>query len=294
MRRNKPARGLSQAENEWYDQQVSKFSWVTQQAQFISNHIGRQIANPRQGYGSWLWIRACVTSASLIRLFEPHVEGNARYLDHASIAALSRALIETIATCIYISDQSVGDEEWTARKLIMHLNDLINRRTFLGQIGQLHEGNSKEIEADLREKLNANPAFMALTKDQRGKILNGSNMFLHGRHKTMLAFGWGDDITGGVYKYLSAHAHSTAMAFARTEANRIYEPDSNASKVTAGFALDHAAKALGTGCIHMVNLFPYVEASFDELVFISLKRDYPAPTTTNVPLRDSSLDIGPQ
>ena len=93
----------------------------------------------------------------------------------------------------------------------------------------------------------------------------------------MLVFGWGDEVTAGVYKYLSSHAHSTAMAFARTEANRIYEPDSNASKVTAGFAIDHVRKALGTGCLFMVSLFPYVEAAFDELVFISLKNEYRLP-----------------
>jgi len=183
----------------------------------------------------------------MIRLFEPHVAGNARYLDHASIAALSRALIENVATCIYLSDQAVSEEEWNARRLIMHLNDLINRRAFLRQIGQMREGNSKKIEEELRTKLQANSAFTALTRDQRGKILNGSNMFLHGRHKTMLAFGWGDDRTAGVYKYLSSHAHSTAMAFSRTEMNQVYEPHSNASKVTAGFAIEHARMALGTG-----------------------------------------------
>jgi hypothetical protein len=159
----------------------------------------------------------------------------------------------------------------------MHLNDLINRRTFLRQIGQLGEDLLEGTETEFRAKLEANTAFTSLPRDARGKIMNGSNMFLHGRHDAMLAFGWGDELTAGVYKYLSAHAHSTAMAFSRTEANRIYEPDSNASKVTAGFAIEHARKALGTGCLHMVSLFPYVEAAFDELVFISLKNDYPPP-----------------
>jgi hypothetical protein len=157
---------------------------------------------------------------------------------------------------------------------------------FLRQIGQLREGNANKIEEDLRTQLQANGVFSALTRDRRGKILNGSNMFLHGRHRTMLAFGWGDDITGGVYKYLSSHAHSTAMAFSRTETNQIYEPNSNASKATAGFAIEHARRALGTGCMHMVGLFPYVEATFDELVFIALKNEYSPPVKAHEPPPD--------
>lgn len=277
MGRAKHQKMTAAKENEWFESEKSKFIWLAEQAQFISNRIGRQIASPRQGFATWLWIRACVTSASIVRLFDPHVAGNARYIDHASIAALARALIENLATCIYLGDETVSEEEWDARRTVINLNDLINRRAFLRQIGQLGPDLLENREAEFRTKLEGNAAFISLSRDARGKILNGSNMFLHGRHKAMLVFGWGDEVTAGVYKYLSSHAHSTAMAFARTEANRIYEPDSNASKVTAGFAIDHVRKALGTGCLFMVSLFPYVEAAFDELVFISLKNEYRLP-----------------
>jgi hypothetical protein len=229
MSKQKRRRTTPAEENKWFESQKIKFIWLTEQAQFISNRIGKQIANPRQGYGTWLWLRACVTSASMIRLFEPQVAGNARYLDHASLAALARALIESVAACIYLSDQSVSDDEWSARKAIMRLNDFVNRRTFLRQIGQLGEDNWGDIESKLRGELEGNSVFQSLSPDKRGKLLNGSNMFLHGRHKTMLVFGWGDERTAGVYKYLSSHAHTTAMAFLRTELNEVYEPHSNAS-----------------------------------------------------------------
>src|ERR1700712_4287026 len=115
MSKNRRPRINTTEENEWFENQKTKFVWLTEQAQFISNRIGKQIANPRQGYGTWLWLRACVTSASMIRLFDPHIAGNARYIDHASLAALARALIENVSACIYLSDQSVSDEEWDAR-----------------------------------------------------------------------------------------------------------------------------------------------------------------------------------
>ncbi|MCC8954396.1 hypothetical protein H8B02_13335 [Bradyrhizobium sp. Pear77] len=283
MRRAKRRRSLREEENKWFEEKKTQFAWITEQAKFISNRIGRQIANPRQGYATWLWLRACITASSMTRLFEPHLEGKAVYIDHASIAALARALIENVATCIYLGDQKASEDVWNARRLIMRLNDRVNRAIFLKQIGQLPEDTKDDRLPEMRAELEANPAFSALTRDQRGKILNGSNTFLHGRHNTMLVFGWGNERTAGIYKYLSSHAHSTAMSFIRTEANRVYEPDSNASKVTAGFALDHASAALGTGCLNMISLFPYVEAAFDELVFMALKNGYSPPVWDSKP-----------
>lgn len=48
----------------------------------------------------------------------------------------------------------------------------------------------------------------------------------------MLKLGWGEDLTRGIYKYLSNQAHSLAMAFRRTEANKVYEQGTVYPKVT--------------------------------------------------------------
>jgi hypothetical protein len=70
------------------------------------------------------------------------------------------------------------------------------------------------------------------------------------------------------------------MAFHRTETNKIYEQDSASAMVTAGFATEFAGNALGRGCLHMISLFPYIEATLDELVFLSLKTCY-SPSADN-------------
>jgi hypothetical protein len=44
---------------------------------------------------------------------------------------------------------------------------------------------------------------------------------------------------------LSQQAHSQSMASHRTEVNRIYAQDSAAAKVSAGFSIEFARKALG-------------------------------------------------
>ncbi|MGY4224993.1 hypothetical protein ACVMIH_002354 [Bradyrhizobium sp. USDA 4503] len=154
----------------------------------------------------------------------------------------------------------------------------INRGQFLTGLDPTQKGPPEKLLKELRTKLENNPAFQALPQAKKKNLLSGKDMFVTGRHQEMLAFGWGDATTGGIYKYLSSHAHSMGLAFTRTGVNRIFANDSGAPRATAGFALEFASSALGVGCLHMVKLFPYIEAAFDPLVFGSMKSTYtPSP-----------------
>lgn len=274
------AKAKKEDEFAFFEAQKSTFGWVSQQAQFISANIGVHRPQPLQGYATWLFIRACITSRSMIRLFSEHETDNPalQYLDHPSIAALSRALIENIAVLIYFADKALTEEEWRCRKYLIDLHDIINRGQFLTQIDVNYPPPPEKTLERMRKKLTNNPAFMAIPQARRNRLLNGEDMFIDGRHKAMMVFGWGDQMTRGVYKYLSSHAHSTALAFHRTEKNQLYAPKSAASRATAGFAVEFATKALGVGCLHMLGLFPYVEATMNPLVLSVLKKDYTLAT----------------
>jgi len=261
---------------DFFDKQASSFGWLVKQARLISNRVGPHVATPRHGYATWLFIRACITAGSLTQLFEGQTsENNAiTYLDHPSVAALSRALMENIAVLIYFTDDKLSDDEWRCRRDLIDLHDLINRGQFLTQIDPKQKPPPKDLSEAQCKLLNDNPAFMAIPAARRKRLLAGEDMFVQGRHHAMLAFGWGHQLTRGVYKYVSSHAHSTALAFRRTEKNRVYTKDSGASQAVAGFSLEFASKAFGLGCLHMLALFPYVEATFDPLIIGSLRADY--------------------
>jgi hypothetical protein len=260
----------------YFEAQKSRFEWVTTQARFIGNTIGRQTVTPPQGYGAWLFMRAIITAGSLEKLFEPQdaTIGGIKYLDHASIASLGRALIENATVLLYIGDTSIPEDEFWMRKHLIDLHDYTERTKFLTDIGRLETPPDGKMLQELKDRLLGSRAFMALPERRREHLLKGKDMFVISRHDASLALGWGDQLSRGIYKYLSAHAHSTSMAFHRTEENKIYEPNSNAAKVTAGFAIDHAHQALGISCLRMVDLFPYIEATFDPLVFSALKSEY--------------------
>lgn len=64
------------------------------------------------------------------------------------------------------------------------------------------------------------------------------------------------------------------MSFHRTQMNRIYVSVSNYSLSVSGFALEHARRALGVGCLRMIFLFPSVELKMDMVTIEDLKADY--------------------
>jgi hypothetical protein len=221
-------------------------------------------------------MRSCVTANTIASLHEPRDAGyGAKYLDHASIASLCRGLIENIAVLRYVGDVSIGAEEWECRKYIIDLHDYKNRSAFLRAIGQTASDDKTYVF--LKERLVKNSYFKTISEKRQKRLLDGEDMFINGRHAEMLQFGWGENITRGIYKYLSNQVHSLPMAFHRTELNSLYQQNNPATKVAAGFATEFARKALGFGCLHVVALFPYIEEKFDPYIFAALKSEYTPP-----------------
>lgn len=262
-----------QKEARYFSDQKTLFAPLVKYASLISHNVGTHTAKPSRGYATWLFTRAVITSGSLLSLCEPRPsEYGISYLDHASIAALSRALIENIAVVCYIGDDTVTEDEWECRKYILDLHDYFNRDTFLELLGAPQE--NLVLLQRLRERLSMNAHFHTIPPKRQKALLNGEDMFIFGRHRALLVFGWGDDLTKGIYKYLSHQTHSQTMAFQRTIENKLYEPDSAYAKFVAGFSLEFARKALGFGILRMVGLFPYVGTSLDPIILTGLRQQY--------------------
>jgi hypothetical protein len=264
-------------EEKFFADERTRFTAMGKYSLLISNAIGRQFVDERRGIATWLFMRACVTSITIEGLFNPKEAGyGAKYLDHASIASLARALIENISVMLYVGDISISEDEWKCRRYLIDLHDCCNRIAFLKMLGP-QKPQEKAIKA-LTDRLHKNSYFKTIPEKRQKRLLAGEDMYISGRHAAMLKLGWGEDITRGVYKYLSNHAHSLPMSFHRTELNSVYQQDSPAAKVAAGFATEFARKALGLGCMHMIALFPYVEAKFDPAILAALKLEYASET----------------
>jgi hypothetical protein len=219
----------------------------------------------------------CVTARTLVQILDPLPTGygDSRYLDHASVAILSRALIENVAVLLYVGNTKIPNDEWECRRSLIDLHDFVNRSEFLSKIDPTTLGDfPEETLRTLRERLESNSFFQTLPPKRRQRLLDGDDMFIEGRHAAMLQLGWGDDFTRGLYKYLSNQAHSLSMSFHRTAENELYKNDSAGAQVVAGFALTFARRALGAASLHMIELFPDIELSFDQLILSALKSEY--------------------
>jgi hypothetical protein len=278
---NMPKRKDPAKTEKFFSERKAIFLGVVSTAHLIGNRIGRRQADDLRIKGSWLFIRASVTAHSVSQLFEPAPTGfgKAVYLDHSSIAVLCRALIENIAVLLYIADTTITADEWQCRMHLVDLHDFVNRRAFISRIP--YESAVKDptkLLAELQRRLAVNPFFKALPARTQKRLLEGEEMFLYGRHNAMLKLGWGEDLTRAIYKYLSNQAHSLAMSFHRTEANKVYEQGSTYPKAIAGFAAEFGYKALGVGCLRMLELFPDTELAFDPAVLAAFKKEYtPTP-----------------
>lgn len=258
------------------------FLAVSSNAHTLGNRIGRRMSDELRVRASWLFMRACVTSHSIGRLLEPTPTGfkKAVYLDHASLAILFRGLIENVAVLLYVGDTTISRDEWACRMELVDLHDFVNRQSFLNRLPN-YKSKMKDPDkllAELKDRVAANAFFTTLPAKTQKRLLEGEEMFLYGRHQAMLKLGWGEDLTRGIYKYLSNQAHSLAMAFHRTEFNKVYEQGATYPKVVVGFAAEFGCKALGVACLKMFELFPDTELAFDATVLAALKKEYaPSP-----------------
>ena len=261
----------------WFADEKGKYLSLLKQAHLVGNSVGNRQADTLRVIASWLYTRICVTAASLSQLLEPQPTGygDSRYLDHASISVVGRALIENAAVLLYACDHTLSADEWACRRALIDLHDFVNRSQFLPKLDPTTKDDfPPDHLQELKDRLSANAFFKTLPAKRQNTLLDGADMFVNGRHDAMLALGWGDDATRGIYKYLSNQAHTLAMAFHRTASNELYKDESAGSRVTAAFALSFARRALGASCLHMIALFPDIELQFTELVLTALRIEY--------------------
>jgi hypothetical protein len=265
---------------EYFRLEKEKFEWLAGRAALVSNAIGHELSDERRVMASWLFTRACVTAQSLVQLLDPPQNnfGKVRYLDHGSIAALSRCMLENTIVFLYVGDAEPSDDEWICRRYLIDLHDYHERTQFLRLLGTMDapEEELKETLQMLQDRLRSNSHFKSLHQKQQKLLLEGKEMFIGGKSRIFATLGWSDDQRRGLYKYLSNQTHTGPMAFHRTVEQRLYDKDSQVPKGIAGIAISIARVCLGVSSLRMLSLFPSIEAAFEPSVLDSLQKDYQA------------------
>jgi hypothetical protein len=92
----------------------------------ISSKITGRPMTLSHSLASGLLGKICITAMSAQALYRGHEEKRLPFLDHSSIAALCRAIIETSIMYWYLME-TISDEEWEFRLLVMKIHDAASR-----------------------------------------------------------------------------------------------------------------------------------------------------------------------
>ena len=240
-----------------------KLKWVVR----IFNGVRLHKVEPRRAWANLLFFRIGNIGNSLLLLSGPEAVRPKRSdedlcdLDHTSIAALARNMVEACVMFLYISDLDISDEEWLVRRLVLDLHDATTRYRMAKDIGENADAeNNKANAAKLKQLISASLFFKGLYPEKQKELLKGQVLYLGGLRAAVRKAGFDVDHFNAMQAYLSSHTHSSPASFNRTSLDlpvrqRLLPDDQYR---TAGLALEYATDAVGLSCERMFLLYPEV------------------------------------
>jgi Family of unknown function (DUF5677) len=180
--------------------------------------------------------KICVTAMSIQDLFRGHEAGRLPFLDHASIAVLSRAIIDSSIMYFYLTED-VSGEEWAFRFKVMQIHDVTSRLRLFKGINPEEAEKQRTILNGIRNELKEMAFFKQRQEEEREKLLGGQMLYVSGMRSTLALMNFDKRYFDGVYNYLSAYVHSMPLSYFRDSEG--FE-QSFWQRVFAGYALHHA------------------------------------------------------
>jgi hypothetical protein len=234
----------------------------------ILSAVGRLNAEPSRLWANLLFFRLAMVGNSLLVLCIPGLRDreptDGGGLDHSSVAALARNLLEAQVMFLYITDPKVSEHDWLLRRAVLELHDCTTRYRMLKDIG---DGDSKEAQdfkskiTPLKNLIASSSAFRSLNAERQEKVLTGQELYVAGLRAVVKEAGWDVDHFNAMYSALSSYAHSSPASFYRSVLNP-NEPDPGIAPdhryVVCGLALEYTTEPLGWACERMFLLYPEV------------------------------------
>lgn len=178
-------------------------------------------------YASVLFTMLCTRGVSLAILapYSPWSKKRIEHWDYASIAGMTRSILEVRLAFFYLCAEQCSQEEWECRWNIFNLHDCTARiRLFEELASESADTDGFAAQAkELRDRLHLNTFFMNLPEKERRKFLHGANAYLYPLEDIASRAGIDVHTFRWLYKLLSSHVHGLPMSFYRM--GRMDEPD---------------------------------------------------------------------
>jgi hypothetical protein len=162
---------------------------------------------------SALYIRMCTTARTIL-LSAPQGTTSDSIWDYASFGTLLRNIIDALNSFMYLADKSITDEEKNCRFLLFSLHDSVTREKIFNFRGSSEQAELCKVRAsEVKDSLASNDHFKSLTDKKQTHYLKGNDPFLLSKEEIIEKNGGRKEDYLGLYKFLSANAHSYPMGY---------------------------------------------------------------------------------
>lgn len=182
-------------------------------------------------WAAFLHARTIVNTMTIFDVIDAAVgsNGEARPLDHFSVASIARTAVEAALMMLYISDPSLSPEQWELRHLILQLHDTSHRSRMFRSREKSEIGNDvKQMRTEYRlhidritSEILENPEFSNLTPEQQDRIIKSRDYYIGGIRNAVRMAGWDVAEYDFFESYFSAYIHSMPMSFFRAEQHQV-------------------------------------------------------------------------
>jgi hypothetical protein len=214
-------------------------------------------------YASVIFTSLCTRGVSLA-ILAPHSPWSRKVIEHwdyASIAGMTRSILEVRIAFFYLCAEQCSREEWECRWNLFNLHDCMTRMHLFQELPSASSDNTgfDEQATDLRSRLDSNPFFTSLPLKERNRLLKGSYAYLSPLESIGVRAGVDLHTFRWLFKVLSCHVHGLPFSFYRMgEQERGRGVHSEIEEGYTSLCLSFAVKLLISSRDEMSQLFAEV------------------------------------
>jgi Family of unknown function (DUF5677) len=217
--------------SEHYIERIEALDSIVRECINLSQKYSNKRPPNGQVYYASVIFTALLTRCSSLLILAPHSPWAVRIIEHwdyASIASLSRTILELRLAFFYLCSQKCSDEEWQCRWNIFNLHDCNSRKKLSLDTNSniLRRNSVKESEGfserehyfeeqltELRNRLINNSFFITLSEKQQKKFLKGQDAYLYSLEDLAEKVKIPRTEFRMLYKTFSSHIHGLPMSF---------------------------------------------------------------------------------
>ncbi|MDR6678443.1 DUF5677 domain-containing protein [Pseudomonas oryzihabitans] len=206
--------------SEKYQERVKGLDNVVRECMRISQYYaGIESPSGKHFYASVIFTALCTRAVSLLTLV-PHTPWASKlieHLDYASVAVITRTILELRLAFHYLCAEECSQDEWDCRWNIFNLHDCTSRRRMF----EATEDGAEQLEGftiqaeELRDRLRANPFFQSLPAKSQKNLLHGQTAYIMPLENIGERVGVDKQTFRWLYVLLSSHVHGLPMSFYR-------------------------------------------------------------------------------